>query len=948
MQERQQRMEGSLRRGAATLALGVERELQSSVDALTILSHVESLQRGDLAQFERELASRRQLRPSWRGALLADRDGRVLFDTAAPPAQPPRALGALPWFRTLVDAGGGPAVSSLAASEAAARPATLVAVPVRSDGDLRYVLAAWIDVAVWQQLIEQGAPPDEFRSLVDRERRIVARTRAPQQQVGRALPPAAAASLATQPAGFARGALLDGDALYVAWDRVSLGDWRVGVGVAAQPFDDAQRRAIGTAVAVAGACLLLGVALALLGARRLTRPLQQLATHGAARTSERIPVREIALLRDALLVAQAQDEVARERLRKKADEFETLFASSPIGLAFALDPDCREVLHNAAMNELFGPPSVGDAPARHVQVRHRGKPLDPKSMPLQRAAGFGEKVTAMELELLGDDERPPRFVIADAVPLRDAHGRPRGAIGSVVDISERKRVEARLLSADQRLRENQRLIDLAQEAGQVGFFHYRFGSDALTWSPGQAKLFDIAAPHAESLEAWLARIEPEDRARVEAQLRALLAARGERETFEFRLRAIDGGQRWLSTRLLVSYDGAPRQIIGVSVDVTESKRAEEREQAARREAEASNRAKDEFLAMLGHELRNPLSAISSAVEVLNKVDASSEVAGNARAIIARQTRHLANMMEDLLDVARVISGKVKLSRSALDLAALVRRCVGTLEVTGATREHELQVDADEAGAGVWVDGDATRLDQVVNNLLTNAFKYTPAGGRIAVEVSRDGADALLRVRDSGVGISAALLPRVFDLFVQGERTLDRRAGGLGVGLTLVRRLVELHGGRVDAQSPAHGGSVFTVRLPAVDAPARPAAPRHRVPESRRRRVALIEDNDDARDALRTLLELDGHTVSTANDGPSGLDWLLQSRPDVAVIDIGLPGLTGFEVARRSRAAGYAGRMIALSGYGQEADVRKALASGFDAHLVKPVDAETLRRVLIDE
>jgi len=251
---------------------------------------------------------------------------------------------------------------------------------------------------------------------------------------------------------------------------------------------------------------------------------------------------------------------------------------------------------------------------------------------------------------------------------------------------------------------------------------------------------------------------------------------------------------------------------------------------------------------------------------------------------------------------------------------------------------------------VWIDADATRIEQVTNNLLTNAVKYTPAGGAIELRVSAEDGHAVLRVKDSGVGIAPNLLPHIFDLFVQGERTLDRRAGGLGIGLTLVRRLVQLHGGTIEARSTPGQGSEFTVRLPAIEPPRR--VPREReaggVPDSRRRKVGIVEDNEDALAALRSLLELDGHSVWSESDGVGGLAAVVERRPDVAVIDIGLPGLDGFELAKRSRAAGYAGRMIALSGYGQDRDIQRALQSGFDAHLVKPVNPEALRRMLAEE
>jgi CheY-like chemotaxis protein len=299
------------------------------------------------------------------------------------------------------------------------------------------------------------------------------------------------------------------------------------------------------------------------------------------------------------------------------------------------------------------------------------------------------------------------------------------------------------------------------------------------------------------------------------------------------------------------------------------------------------------------------------------------------------------MMNDLLDVGRVIAGKILLARQPVNLAALFDRVHRTLQVTREGAGHELRFQVEDA----WVDGDAVRLEQVMTNLVTNAIKYTPAGGRIDVTVARRDADAVFEVADSGTGIPAKLLPHIFDLFVQGERTLDRRAGGLGIGLTLVRRLVELHGGTISADS-SDAGSRFRVTLPAIDAPSR--AEGDTLPPSRRRRVLVVDDNADVLSALRSKLELDGHTVSTAADGIDGLDSLLKQQPEVSIVDIGLPGLTGYELARHARAAGYAGRMIALSGYGAERDVHNALTAGFDAYLVKPVDRMQLRASLSEE
>jgi signal transduction histidine kinase/ActR/RegA family two-component response regulator len=366
-----------------------------------------------------------------------------------------------------------------------------------------------------------------------------------------------------------------------------------------------------------------------------------------------------------------------------------------------------------------------------------------------------------------------------------------------------------------------------------------------------------------------------------------------------------------------------------------------REQAARAVAERANRAKDEFLAMLGHELRNPLGAISNAAMLLEHAGLDEHARHEARAIISRQVGHLTRLTDDLLDAGRAIMGKIVLRRRPLDLAAVARQSLATLAASGKTRKHAIEHDLES----VWVDADPIRLDQVIANLMTNAVKYSPAGGRIRVSVSRQGADAVLRVADEGVGVPSDLAPRIFDLFVQGDRELDRALGGLGIGLTLVRRLAEMHGGCAEVKSDGEGrGAEFTVRLPAIEAPASDAAPLPGMEPAPARDILIVEDNADARETLRMLLEIAGHRVAVEPDGESGLATALRSRPEVLLVDVGLPRMDGYEVARRIRSeAGWPARplLVAITGYGQSSDREQALRAGFDAHLAKPVEPRLL-------
>lgn len=383
--------------------------------------------------------------------------------------------------------------------------------------------------------------------------------------------------------------------------------------------------------------------------------------------------------------------------------------------------------------------------------------------------------------------------------------------------------------------------------------------------------------------------------------------------------------------------------IGIGLDVTERKRVEGERERAHAEAEAQSRAKDEFFAMLGHELRNPLGAITTALHVIELCGPLDERSAQARAIIGRQVLQLVRLVDDLLDVSRLATGKVSLSLRPVELTAVVRRAVGAVAATAPTRRIE-QAPAEP----VWIRADETRLDQILANLVGNAVKFTPADGRVMVGVSARAGEAVLRVEDTGAGIPADLLPRIFDLFVQGQTGLHRGDAGLGVGLTLVKRLVDLHGGRIEVASDGPGrGSTFTVRFPLTARPDRPRDPTPAASSAQaRRRIVLVEDNADARQMLRHLLEETGHEVHEAEDGHAGLERTLTLRPDAAIIDIGLPGLDGYELARRIRAAGHTHMLlVAVTGYGQSGDRLQSSEAGFDAHLTKPVDPLALDAAL---
>jgi signal transduction histidine kinase/CheY-like chemotaxis protein len=372
-------------------------------------------------------------------------------------------------------------------------------------------------------------------------------------------------------------------------------------------------------------------------------------------------------------------------------------------------------------------------------------------------------------------------------------------------------------------------------------------------------------------------------------------------------------------------------------------------------AQRENRSKDEFLAMLAHELRNPLGAIQGAVHALALLNQTEPMALRATGIIKRQVVHMARLVDDLLDVGRAVTGKIVLKRIPVNLADAVKASIGAI-ATGNPNNHGR---VDLVSEPVWVSGDPVRLEQIVGNLVSNALKFTRGEGVISVFVGREGDDAVLRVADQGIGIPADMLPKIFDLFVQAHHTIDRTRGGLGIGLTLVRRLAELHGGTVHAASDGDGhGSTFTVRMPTVAAPKTEdaAAAISNGKENRRafesRRVLLVDDNHDSREMYRAVLRAHGHDVCEAPDGERALALFQQrglDRPlDVAFIDIGLPGgMDGYELARRIRSLpmGRDVRLVALTGYGFPEDRQQSRLAGFARHLVKPVEPEALQREL---
>jgi PAS domain S-box-containing protein len=538
-----------------------------------------------------------------------------------------------------------------------------------------------------------------------------------------------------------------------------------------------------------------------------------------------------------------------------------------------------------------------------------------------------------EFRCVGHDTGVVRWIRAyGRIALED--GRPIRVIGTVQDVTAQREAAERLRAfADS-------MPQLAWVAGADG--RNQFTNRRWVEYTG-------VAPHV-GQRAWLGHAHPDD---LETVLEAwrVAAATGEPYEVEYRLRRHDGAWRWFLARGVPQRDarGVVTHWFGTSTDVDEAKRLEQQLRANEQALREADRRKDEFLATLAHELRNPLAPIRSAARILGSPRLGERELAWSRDVIARQVQHMARLLDDLLDISRITRGRLELRRGRVGLAGAVDAAVETARPLLDARRHVLHVALPEPAPDL--DADPVRLAQVLANLLTNAAKYTDPGGRIELRAHVAAGEVHVAVRDDGIGLTQEALGRVFEMFSQVTSALDRSEGGLGIGLALVRGLVDLHGGRVEARSDGPGrGSEFVVVLPLpppVADPPRAAGTSERPAPVRARRVLVADDNRDAAESLGLLLGLAGHEVRIAQDGPGALEAAAEFRPDTVLLDIGMPGLNGYEVAARLRAFdwGRALVLVALTGWGQEHDRQRALGAGFDHHLTKPIDPERIEALL---
>ena len=952
------------------LSTVVDLELQRTIAALEVLATSESLTTGDVRHFYERLQGAPQ--HGWDNVIVFDAGGRQLMNLKRPFGAPLPAA-AHPELLQETIAERRPTISNVFQGPVMKRLLVAVEVPVVRNDTVPYVLVAVMLPERFERLLyQQRLSPGWIVSIVDRQKRFIASSRGPGVTGEPGSPTLVTMSERFEETTY-RSVTVEGVASYSALKRSAVSGWTVAIAIPATLAEASLRRSVWTLGGTSGAVFVIAALIAGLVLRRLSRGIHGLEQAAAAVAEGRPPavnpvgVLELDDLGQAFVAAadalRSRDEEFGFTLRAAGlVAFDWDIASGTVRQVPSKTPGAaRETTFDAVVEEVH--PDDRDAFVARVEGALRGE--SEYGGEFRRRRSDGSIVWRLD---------KGRVVFDEA-------GKPVRLAGVALDITAQKRTEAEL---ERRRREAEVLADLARtvnasqdletilpaiadgaralcgcDAARVALLdpernamvlRYTAGAPSamppgfviepgkgiggLAWARGQViRSADFAGDprfgreyldivHADHIASCM--VAP---IRIGARVEGLIYA----NNFTLRPFTVDDEQVLVTLAEHAAVALRNAQVLA-------------REQQERAAAEAASRTKDEFLAMLGHELRNPLGAIHSAAHLLQAADEDPALRRRSREIIARQAAHLARLVDDLLDSARVATGKIALERRPLDLGEVAEQCVSALTAARRTEGREVVVEARPA----WISGDATRAEQIVMNLMTNALKFTPAGGRVTVRTGRSGDDAVLTVEDTGAGIPPALLPRVFDLFVQGERSLDRAAGGLGIGLTLVRRLVELHGVTITASSGGPGrGSTFTVRLRAIQPPAVRAAHGPAADAAVPRAVLVVDDNADAREMLRTVLTLAGHTVYEAEDGPGAVDIARAKRPDVAFVDIGLPGFDGYEVARRIRAQGKGGDLVlvALTGYGQLEDREQALAAGFDRHLTKPVAAETLTEIL---
>jgi PAS domain S-box-containing protein len=954
-EERSTFQRGATERTRALLT-AVDVELRSSVTVLEALATSHRLDADDLKGFYDAATRVLNSRPNWFTINLSDLTGQQVLNLRRPLGSELPMTHERQSFERLLRTGK-PAIGHMIVGPVTKQNEFSVHVPVVRKGVTKYVLSAVVKPqAISALLSAQKLPPDWIGVVLDGNRRFVSRTVNPEQSMGQLASQSLRDALDRAPEGWFQGTTVESWEVYSPYTHSAFSGWTVAMGIPVAAVEATFRRSLLYVSFFGITFLSLGLGIAWYLSSRTAGSIQAVAGMAKelgldeespgpvpAATYAPSPITEVRDLREsfvtaARLIRQRSEERDRVEtaLRQVTERLELSQEAANIG-SFERDLITNEIKWSTSQEKLYGLPP-GSFSSKQEDWAKRVHPDDIATVEaaVRRAA---ETISPINLEFrIIRPDGAVRWVASQARVFAGETGAARRLFGVNIDITERK-------LAEQALRANEALLRTATDHARVGLVvldaerRYTFANPAYADVLGLPGVDIIGKRVSEVLGTLYEQALPQlDRAFA-----------GERVSYELIAPPVPGASLSTSRHYAVIYE--PQRdtdgngvigVVAVVVDITGRKQAEEALRAA-------DRAKDQFLAMLGHELRNPLGVISTAVQLLRKKWPSDSSLTELREMIERQVEHMAQLMDDLLDVSRIARGRIQLNKKLCDFTAIVRDMAE--DYRSALETSGLEMTLDVPDRPLWVIGDRTRLAQAVGNVLHNANKFTDAGGRISVRLAEtaDGQATVLTVSDTGVGMEPEILAHAFEPFSQADRTIDRSRGGLGLGLALVKGLVELHGGQVAAFSEGSGrGSEIIIRLPLEPASAerpKPAEPAHESVQFRR--ILVIEDNPVAARSLRMFLTEIGHTAEVAHTGPEGIEAARRSPPEVVLCDIGLPGLDGYEVARTLRREPRLHRvcLIAVTGYGQDEDQRRALEAGFDIHMTKPVNLDDLERIL---
>jgi PAS domain S-box-containing protein len=933
----------TVRATARALSLALDRSFQEGIATLTALSASKNLEKGDFRAFHEEAKRVLALDPDSTAIALVDPSGQQIVNTNLSFGRPlPRGRGSV---APKVVKTRKPVVSNLLTGPVAHQALVVLGVPVVVDGEVKYVLTKALRPAYLRRLLElQSIPAGYLCTVIDGNRIIVARNRDIEQYFGRP----AGESLTTNSMAAIEGSWigepLEFQPVYAAHRRSEFSGWTVALGTPVSKIDRPLRLFLGT---IAAGIVLLLLTLAGLSAffgRRLVASVTALAEGAKALGSGMVPritespVLELDEVRRELESAAAKRSAMEAALRQSEERLRTIIETEPECIK-VVAPDGTLLEINAAGLNMLEADALETA---------RGKSIfdfvapeccaDLEALSRRVLAGEAGK---LEFELIGLKGRR-RWIETHAAPLRGPEGEIYALLAVSRDVTEHKRAEDALRASEERLK-------LALAASRMGVWEWDFETAVMFWSPECREILgrDLSMG---SFESFTQFIHPEDAGAV---LERVHGAIDQRTVYAAEFRLSSEPARWLANHGRAEYDpeGRPVRMIGTLQDITERKQlVAELQQRAAQLSEADRR-KDEFLALLAHELRNPLAPVTHGLEILRLNALPNDECRHAADLIDEQMQHMARLIDDLLDVSRLTRGTLALRREEVEISEVIRSAVGKNQ--HILHESGVELAIEMPPRPLWLEADRVRLIQVISNLINNAAKYTEAGGVITVRVEGREAEALISVRDTGIGIPPDKLEHVFELFAQLDPSpQERTRGGLGLGLTLAKLLVELHGGTVEAKSAGlEKGSEFIVRLPALEErPAETArAPSRSSISLEGLKVLVVDDNRAAADMLATLFRLKGNPVQAAYDGEHAVKAAEAFQPDVVLLDLGMPKLNGYDACRLMREHRWGERMviIAITGWGREEDRERTREAGFDYHLVKPVRPLILMDVIAD-